>query len=197
MNTRDKILRIAFEAFIENGFESISLNQIVKQSDLTKGAFYHYFKSKEELLNEVIESYFIKYIKEMTGSIKIRKGSTKDKLLFIVHAIASRPEYDGESIVDDQEKKMFNLFLSALKKDEGLRLQYINSNKMILSVLLSILEEGIKNKEIKSSVCPTSFASIINTQVKGTLFAWITTGEGQLEENLTRNLLGLYDLIKC
>lgn len=197
MNTRDRILRIAFEAFIENGFESISLNQIVKQSDLTKGAFYHYFKSKKELLNEVIESYFIKYIKETTGSIKIGEGSTKDKLLFIAHAIAYMPKYDGQSITDNQEKKFFNLFLSAMKKDEGLRLQYINNNKMILSVLSSILEEGIKNEEIKSSVCPTFFANIINTQVKGTLFAWITTGEGQLEENLTKNLLALYDLIKC
>ncbi|WP_460515686.1 TetR/AcrR family transcriptional regulator [Cyclobacterium sediminis] len=47
--------RKAFELFYEEGFKSSSIDRIVKASNLTKGAFYHHFKSKKELGLKVIE----------------------------------------------------------------------------------------------------------------------------------------------
>lgn len=197
MDTRSKILKIAFEAFIENGFEKISLNQIIKQSDLTKGAFYHYFKSKNELLSEVINNYFIHHVKETTESMVIKEGSTRDKLLFIAHAISALPDYEASDHIEHKERKLFDLFISAIKKEESLRNQFATHNEMILEALSVVLAEGIKRGEIKESISIKDCASIINAQAKGTLFTWVLTGEGQLEENLSRNLLAIYDLMKC
>ena len=47
-NTLDDILSAAKAEFSEKGFQSASLRRIVKNADVTTGAFYGYFKSIEE-----------------------------------------------------------------------------------------------------------------------------------------------------
>lgn len=55
METRGKILMAAFEEIYERGFQAASLNNILKNTNITKGALYHHFKSKMELGYAVVE----------------------------------------------------------------------------------------------------------------------------------------------
>ena len=47
--TRAEILHAAFQEVYEHGFQSCSVNEIVAKTDLTKGAFFHYFQTKNDL----------------------------------------------------------------------------------------------------------------------------------------------------
>jgi AcrR family transcriptional regulator len=47
--TRQRILETAAAAFARDGYEGTSLNEVVRASGFTKGAFYFHFGSKEEL----------------------------------------------------------------------------------------------------------------------------------------------------
>src|SRR5512136_610684 len=47
--TRGKILRAAEKVFARKGYNAASVDDIVKESGLSKGALYGYFESKEEL----------------------------------------------------------------------------------------------------------------------------------------------------
>jgi TetR/AcrR family transcriptional repressor of uid operon len=53
--TRDAIVRGAAEAFDRHGFVGATLNDMVNYADVTKGALYFHFHSKEELARAVIE----------------------------------------------------------------------------------------------------------------------------------------------
>ena len=53
--TRARILDAALDVFSEHGFEGSSLQQIVDRLDLTKAALYYYFRSKDELLEALVE----------------------------------------------------------------------------------------------------------------------------------------------
>ncbi len=53
--TRSKILEIAREKFVKKGFRNTSLKEIVEEIGLTRGAFYHHFKNKEEIFYELIK----------------------------------------------------------------------------------------------------------------------------------------------
>jgi AcrR family transcriptional regulator len=50
---RDRILRTAALLFAEKGFEATSVREIVESAGVTKGALYHYFDSKDDLLSEI------------------------------------------------------------------------------------------------------------------------------------------------
>lgn len=48
----------ALELFAENGYHATSISQIAKQAGISKGLTYNYFKSKTDILNELIEHGF-------------------------------------------------------------------------------------------------------------------------------------------
>jgi AcrR family transcriptional regulator len=50
---RERLLAEATRLFAQNGFEGTSVQQIVEAAGVTKGAMYHYYDSKDDLLYEV------------------------------------------------------------------------------------------------------------------------------------------------
>ena len=52
--TLERILSAAMREFLEKGYQSASLRNIVKTAGVTTGAFYGYFKSKEELFGALV-----------------------------------------------------------------------------------------------------------------------------------------------
>ena len=60
--TVNLILDVSYRLFLEKGYEQTTIQDIVDQlGGLTKGAVYHHFKSKEDILDAMIE--------RMTGSL--------------------------------------------------------------------------------------------------------------------------------
>ena len=53
--TQQNILRAGEQEFLEKGFQSASLRNIVKHAGVTTGAFYGYYKSKEDLFYALVE----------------------------------------------------------------------------------------------------------------------------------------------
>ena len=75
--TRGAILQKAFELVYRNGFQSTSIDHILASMQVTKGAFFHYFKNKEEmglaLIDEIIfpgmQEAFIKPLRESVDPV--------------------------------------------------------------------------------------------------------------------------------
>ena len=55
--TREKILTAAEALVMERGYAGTSLDDLLQVTGLTKGAFFHHFKSKAELSRAIIERY--------------------------------------------------------------------------------------------------------------------------------------------
>jgi AcrR family transcriptional regulator len=58
-DTKEHILETAFFLFVEKTFKEVTMKEIVNATGLSKGGFYHYFESKEQLFHEVINDYLI------------------------------------------------------------------------------------------------------------------------------------------
>ncbi|KOG39941.1 ScbR family autoregulator-binding transcription factor [Streptomyces resistomycificus] len=54
IRTRQKILVAAAEVFDEVGYEATTISEILKRSEVTKGAFYFHFTSKEEIAQLIL-----------------------------------------------------------------------------------------------------------------------------------------------
>ena len=55
--TRLRIIRAAADLFHKQGVRATSPDQILEASGTGKGQFYHYFKNKEGLIHEVLQSH--------------------------------------------------------------------------------------------------------------------------------------------
>jgi len=58
MNTKAHIMRESLKLFLRKSFKEVTLNEILKKTNLSKGAFYYYYESKEQLFLEIVENYF-------------------------------------------------------------------------------------------------------------------------------------------
>lgn len=54
---RASILAAALELFAERGYDATSVNEVVVRAGVTKGALYHYFSAKEDLLYEIYRDH--------------------------------------------------------------------------------------------------------------------------------------------
>ncbi|MFN4319405.1 MAG: TetR/AcrR family transcriptional regulator [Aquificaceae bacterium] len=54
MKAKERILQSAKELFAKKGYNHTTVEDIVKHAGLSKGAFYFYFKSKDQLMEELI-----------------------------------------------------------------------------------------------------------------------------------------------
>jgi TetR/AcrR family transcriptional repressor of nem operon len=66
--TRSQILKAASREIYDHGFQGVSIDQIIKKTNVTKGAFFHYFPTKsdlgyaiaDEVLREMIQERWIR-----------------------------------------------------------------------------------------------------------------------------------------
>lgn len=56
--TRSKILEVAASNFHQKGFQGTSLSDILQQASISKGALYHHFTNKQELLYAVFDEIY-------------------------------------------------------------------------------------------------------------------------------------------
>jgi AcrR family transcriptional regulator len=90
---RSLIMDVALEQFAGAGFHATTINHIARRAGISKGLMYNYFRSKEELLSEIIsrsvneifihfdpdrdgfltENEFEHFIKKLTTSLRERR----------------------------------------------------------------------------------------------------------------------------
>ena len=57
-DSKEHILLASLNLFLQKNFKEVTIKEIVEITGLSKGAFYHYFQSKEQLFEEVMEHFF-------------------------------------------------------------------------------------------------------------------------------------------
>ncbi|GAA2135971.1 TetR/AcrR family transcriptional regulator [Glycomyces algeriensis] len=75
-NVADEVLRAALELFAEQGYANTSVQQIVQAAGVTKGAMYHYFTSKDDLLFAIYER-MLSLQKRRLDEITAKGGETE------------------------------------------------------------------------------------------------------------------------
>lgn len=68
-----ELLLIAFQQFIENGYENTSIRSILKEAQGEIGMFYHYFASKKEIFDACVDFYNEQYLTKISSEIKKEK----------------------------------------------------------------------------------------------------------------------------
>src|ERR1700674_4384833 len=91
--TRERLLQAAFREIHRSGFQSAGIDTILAATNVTKGALYYHFESKEALGYAIIEE-IISEITRDRWVLPLQRSKDKnpvDALIGIVQAIPARP----------------------------------------------------------------------------------------------------------
>lgn len=90
--TRELIINTAAKLFVEQGYEETSIQDIINHlGGLSKGAIYHHFKSKDEIMTEVAERMYSGTAAEMTKVLDRKDMNALQKIRKIFHMSAFNP----------------------------------------------------------------------------------------------------------
>lgn len=57
---RQELMDIGFELYMKNGMGGFSIKDVVSRAGVATGLFYYYFKSKEDFVDETLNSFIVK-----------------------------------------------------------------------------------------------------------------------------------------
>ncbi len=77
---KKEIMETSLQLFLTKGYEDTSVNLIVETIGISKGAFYYYFKSKEDLLDAIIEQRNKDIIDQMIPIIEHENLNAVEKI---------------------------------------------------------------------------------------------------------------------
>ena len=83
-NTKGKIVSAAWKLFYEQGYDDTTVEEIVEESGTSRGSFYHYFKSKDDLLTSLAYLFDEKY-DELDREYQNILNYTEDEMLNLVN----------------------------------------------------------------------------------------------------------------
>ncbi len=137
--SRNKILEASGALFAEKGFDFTTMQDIMERSGLSKGAIYHHFKSKEEIMQALGDKMFfdnnpfdeIRKRTELNGLQKIRE------LLKINQSDTKRNDFNMEAV--------------HILKDPRILANAVEANRRVLTPLWrELLEEGKADGSVKT-----------------------------------------------
>ena len=80
-NTRQHILETGQRIIVGKGFASVGLNEILTTAGVPKGSFYHYFASKEQYGQALLQDYFDRYLADLDGPFAAEAGCGRERLM--------------------------------------------------------------------------------------------------------------------
>jgi AcrR family transcriptional regulator len=113
-DTRARIQQIAVELFTEHGYEGTSLREIAERLGVTKAALYYHFKSKEDIIQSLVEDYQAQMneLIDWAGSQPRTPAVRREILARYMHIVAER---DQVFRMLHQNQAVLNTMASALK----------------------------------------------------------------------------------
>ena len=150
--TRNFILETAFRLFIEKGYERTSIQDIIDQlGGLSKGAIYHHFKSKEDILTAVCER-MTDESNQLLLDIRDRPGLTgQEKLKLIFRASLDRPVQDQLFTLAPNFSKNPSLLYAVLRE---------TVDDAAPHYILPIIRQGLADGSIATE-CPEELAELV------------------------------------
>ncbi len=153
--TVNMILDTAQSLFLEKGYEHTTVQDIIDNlGGLTKGAIYHHFKSKEEILKAVTKRLFSNNTlsKKWNSIIADEKLNGAEKLKKMLY----------EAIDDEQEQKFRNMGIHLQNMPQMLSDLLLRSvNEIAPKAFEPVIEQGIKDGSIKAEN-PNELAEVIS-----------------------------------
>ena len=139
-NTKGRSIAAAWKLFYEQGFEETTIEDIVYESETSKGSFYHYFKGKDELMGTLANVFDEKYEQLM---VEMDPGlDAMEKLIYVNHELFSM--IDGGVSMDLLSRLLSTQLLARGEK------HLLDRSRTYFKVLRQIISEGQRRGELRT-----------------------------------------------
>jgi len=188
-DTKQLILKTAIRLFLQKTFREVTMNEIVDATGLSKGAFYHYFTSKEELFLETVSNY-VEGTMTMDWS-RYSKSSLYDFFNDYMTNVSEKLKEFRIEFGNAYNINYYSLFFDAFKLSPEFREKLKLFQDAEKNAWKEIISLARKNGEITSPMTDEQIAQIFIYISDGVGISFIQ--EGKPEETMMTEIRSLWD----
>ncbi len=171
---KENIQNAALELFLTKGY-NVGINEIIEKSGTSKGAFYHHFKSKEQLFIDTVHEKFFGYLKGF-GYDNSSDLTPKEKLLKLLEMVFSPFKKMEKQI--SQDVNFLSVF-AEYPRIKVLKDRNRDSYNGILALVKSILDELPNSKNTDLDLISLQMVLLIDGALIDTLLLFENIDEAE------------------
>lgn len=177
-DTKELILKTAYNMFLYNNYEAVTINSIMKATELTKGGIYHYFNSKEEIFKAVVDKYMIENRSNLIGDFSSLKEFIQSNISFakekITALVIDNPNYHNNMPINH-----LSMVVAAYRYYPDYGKIGINFVKEQREKWATIINNAIKDEEIRADI-----------DIDATIANFMTIGTGIVSNMMVGGSIG-------
>lgn len=159
LQTKNRIYETALKLFQEDNYNKVTISRICKSANVSVGNFYHYFKSKEDVLMEKYTE-FDSWLDELDPTQDVEAG---------ILAVIDLQTRGAMEIGSKVFVKVMEIHLSTHAK-------YISPDRKFNKYLSELAARGIQEGIFDPTYSPEEIAEVILRTSRGVLFDWSARG---------------------
>ncbi|MFO1471178.1 MAG: TetR family transcriptional regulator C-terminal domain-containing protein [Turneriella sp.] len=163
--TREKIIDDCLALIWRNGVNGTSMSDIAEKAAILKGSFYNYFKSKEEFVGAVLDSYAAKWETNVLAIFREKKQNTRAQFhnyFAKMKEMASSMHYTQGSLVGNFAQEL-----------SGVSEKFAAQTEKVFRRMQSYLAEALKDAQANGALAknedPEMLAEIILNSTEGAI----------------------------
>ena len=165
-NTKGRIISAAWKLFYEQGYEDTTVEDIVFESETSKGSFYHYFDGKDALLGTLAYVFDEKY--EQLMETMDPEMDAMEKMIYLNHELFAM--IDGGVSMDLLARLLSTQLLTRGEK------HLLDRNRTYFKLLRQIIAEGQKNGQLRDDRTVNEILRAYALWERALLYDWCLAG---------------------
>lgn len=175
--TRDKLLRVARQVFEEDGFDGASVSRIVDEANVSRGTFYLYFESKEDIFRTLAEGLLTQVVELQRPTDELAPLET------IRRSIAAFVVYYRE------HARLMAVLEQVATHDESFRTLRRDMRRGVAERAVRFIAAMQRRGVVPATVDPRYAATALTGMVDRFAYVWLILEEdfeeGEVVDNLT------------
>ncbi len=167
VNVREEIVEKGIRLFLRRGYHGTSIKDITDAVNISKGAFYWHFKSKDELLRTIVDHFERSLIDRVIEEVGKAEGDFKRKMKYS-HKYVTEFAYQNRDLCVGFMAIAAEMTGSGTEVEKRIRSIYGKYR----AFLRDLLEQGRREGAIRDELDLDLAAHVINAIHNGTLLEW-------------------------
>ena len=182
--TRERLLQAGFQEVYRSGFRAAGVDSILAATNVTKGALYYHFGSKEALGHAIVEEIISKLVRDRWLHPMLSNGQPIDILIDIVRRTPVRPEDIRGGC------PLLNLTEEMSSLDEQFRKRLKRIFQAWQEGVATLLRKGQSEGTVRRDLNPDEAASFLVAMVEGYASLAKVAQDAKVWEVGMRNIVG-------
>ena len=173
---KQMLLQASFRLFVKKGIGDVSLEDILVESGIKKGNFYHYFTSKDQLVIESLMECYHKPFYTWFEKLINKKMKAREAIEYYFCNSALHMEQIWRDIVKDsdlQARDVFQMTREATRKFKDIAREYQLYDERVHTWIIGLLKKEQAAGRIAGSADIDSLCDFIFSCCEGVYYRWI------------------------